>query len=101
MQRQGLGCYSVDIIPPLKVLALCRREGLDVHISGRQQLRRARGRNVVKAVGVLSRDVGAVALGRKGRVQWRGLGVDGRGWATGEGIAGLVSLVSRVGAGRV
>lgn len=75
-----------------------RREVLDVHISGRQQLGRAWRRDVVNAVGLVSRDVGAVALGRKSRVQRRGLGVDGRGWAARDGVAGVVS---RVGAGRV
>lgn len=95
--RQFVYC-SAGPVPPLEVLALRRKEGLDVHISGGQQLGRARGRNVVKTVGLVARDVGAVALGgRKGRVQRRGLGVDGRGWAAGDGVAGVVS---RVGAGR-
>lgn len=95
--KQPVYC-NAGPVPPHQRLALRRGEGLNVHISGRQQLGRARGGNVVKSVGLVSRDVGVVALGRKGRVQRRGLGVDGRGWATGDGVTGLVS---RVCAGRV
>lgn len=43
---------------------------------------------------MVSHDVGRrVALGRKGGMQWRGLGVDRRGRSAGDGILGLVSAV--------